>query len=426
LQSSSQIPKSDVHNLALFHPDPNHISNRLYRQLHTRVSQNGTEYGLEDLDPLLWMQTRYLLTGPSHEEAVRLLDEFLSTRAEKQIPDSVKRAILQRDLWAVFDWAAPSPNNEDHPARKELTNRLGPILRRLALTRAEINGLPDPYARAIQQKEYPAEYDPARLERAFLPPDFFAPNGPWVCIGVPKNKLIAPTHEFFFSRSAFFVFMRLPGGRAPTLAYLKKLSDMKTPLFVPEKGGEHEFLDWNPAVPQFPAGTELVLLRKLLLLDRKGNLVPTPVTESVQIRHYRKILLDYSNPDEVPSSQAVEEFELDHAEFFSGEHSGLRALTRDDRHFFVLMVQEDVFEEPGFSKYLGREWPLHTLSTCTAECHARPGAQSMMSLSFRESHANPHLAESTPAREAEKVITWKQIQDNWKLLMQLWGDRAAQ
>jgi len=90
------------------------------------------------------------------------------------------------------------------------------------------------------------------------------------------------------------------------------------------------------------------------------------------------------------------------------------------------VVQEDVFEEPEFAKYIGREWPLHTLSTCTAECHGRAGAQSMMSLSFRESHANPHLAESPPAREAEKVIAWKQIQDNWKLLMQLWGDTAAQ
>jgi len=155
---------------ALFHPDPNHIANRLYGQVHTRVSQNGTEYGFDDLDPLLWVQTRYLLTGPSHKEAVRLLDEFLSTHAETQIPDPVKRAILQRDLWAVFDWAAPSPNNGDQPAREEIDNRLGPILRRLTLTKEQIKALPDPYVRAIQKKEFPAEYDPARSERAFLPP----------------------------------------------------------------------------------------------------------------------------------------------------------------------------------------------------------------------------------------------------------------
>jgi hypothetical protein len=412
--------------MALFHPDPNHISNRLYRQVHTRVSQNGTEYGFDDLDPLLWMRTRYLLTGPSHEEAVRLLDEFLGTRAEQQIPDPVKRAILQRDLWAVFDWAAPSPNNEDHPAREEIDNRLGSILRRLALTREEINALPDPYARAVQKKEFPAEYDPARPERAFLPPDFFAPNGSWVCIGVPKDELIAPMHEMDFSRSAFFIFVRLPGGRDATLAYLNLLSKTKVPLYLSKKDGGHEFLDWNPAFPQFPAGTEFALVRRLILPDQKGTLVVTHVTESVQIRHYRKIVLDYSNPDEIPLSQAVFEFQMNRAELFSGGRSGLRALTPGDRRFFTLMVQEDVLQNADFSRYIGREWPLRTLSTCTAECHARAGAESMMSLSFRENHANPHFAETTPAREAEKVIAWKRIQDHWKLLMQLWGDRAAQ
>jgi hypothetical protein len=32
--------------------------------------------------------------------------EFMQTHAEKLIQDPVKRAVLQRDVWAVFDWSA--------------------------------------------------------------------------------------------------------------------------------------------------------------------------------------------------------------------------------------------------------------------------------------------------------------------------------
>src|SRR5271154_486151 len=83
----------------LFHPDPQHISNRLYRQLHVRTEPGGKEHGFDALDPLLWSETNYLLSGKSHGRAIALLDEFLRTHAERQIADPAKRAILQRDLW---------------------------------------------------------------------------------------------------------------------------------------------------------------------------------------------------------------------------------------------------------------------------------------------------------------------------------------
>lgn len=415
--NNAQTPKIQAAHPGLFHPNPQHVSNRLYRELHTRFTKSGNEYGYEDLDPLLWPETEYLLHGPSHAEAVRLLDEFSHTRAEQQIPDPLRRAILQRDLWAVFDWAAPTPNNEAHPERLELAARLAPILRRLALTKAELNGLPDTYSRAIRSKEFPAEYDPAQSERAFLPPDLFDSHGPWVCIGTPGDEPVAGMHEEYFGRSVFLVFIRLPGGRDATLAYLKHLADLRAPLFLTKR--DQAVSEWNPEVPQFPAGTELALIRKLVLPDPQWNLMVTPVVESVQIRHYRKISQDYSNSDELLHSQAVVEIKLDRVDLFSEQQSGLRAVTQGERAFPVLMVQEDVFEEAGLADHIGRELPMRTLSTCTAECHGRPGAESMMSLSFREKQVNPHLSESTPVREAAKVIAWKQTQDDWKLLVHL-------
>src|ERR1700682_4831598 len=84
----------------LYDPDPNHLWNRLYRALYQRVARNGKEYGYDELDPILWPTSKYLLTGPSYQEASTLLDEFLATHAEKAIKDPLKRVIFQRDLWA--------------------------------------------------------------------------------------------------------------------------------------------------------------------------------------------------------------------------------------------------------------------------------------------------------------------------------------
>jgi len=420
-QDGAHTRKNEAAHLALFDPDPQNVSNRLYLELHTRSTESGNQYGYDDLDPLLWLETDYLLHGPSHAEANRLLDEFLHTRAEQQIPDPIRRAILERALWAVFDWATPTANNEAHPERLELAVRLAPILRRLSLTRGELNGLPDTYRIAIASREFPLEYDPEHAERAFLPPDLLDSHGPWVCLGTPDDEPVARMHEEYFGRSVFFVFLRLPGGRAATLAYLKQLRDMPAPMFLTNRGqGSPE---WNPDVPQFPAGTELALLRKLLLPDAQGNLIVTPVIESVQIRHYRKVLQDDSNADELSHSQTVVELKLDRGGLFSREHSGLRAVTPEERAFSILMVQEDAFERKGLSEHIGRELPLRTLSTCTTECHIRPGTESMMSLSFREKQVNPHLAESTPLREAAKVIAWKQTEEDWKLLLQLWNSK---
>lgn len=134
---------------ALFHSDPQHISNRLYRVLHVRTRPDGKQYGFDALDPLLWTETNYLLEGKSHQQAIALADEFLRTHAQRQITDPLKRAILQRDLWAVLDWA-DQPNEPDQtdlphqPERRELISRLAPIVRSLALSAKNSQRCPTP------------------------------------------------------------------------------------------------------------------------------------------------------------------------------------------------------------------------------------------------------------------------------------------
>ncbi len=411
-------PPSDVQTgqTGLFSLDPQDISNRLYRQIHVRTAKNGKEYGLDELDPLLWSQTKYLRSGPSHTQVLRLLDEFSRSPANRQPRDPVKKAILARELWAVFDWAASSTGDQNSEkqdrSRRELDSGLAPVIHQLALTQTEIAALPDNFQRAIQNKEFPADYDPAHPERPFLPPEMFNPRGPWVCIGINGEARIAPIHEKTFSRSAFFVFMHLPGGRQAALAYLKQIEE-------------------SIASQKLPMGAEFALVRQLILPDDHGNLVLAPVIESVQIRHYREVAPDESaaHPHESDFEarfQSVYEFKLDRAGLFTAEHSGLRAVNSTEEGFILFMSHGfDPFEnlEPE-EKY------KPVLSFCRM-CHSSPLIHSVLSFTLRwdpvtKQAGNPHLAETTPAAEAAKVIAWKQTQDNWKLVLQLWNPGSAQ
>ena len=168
---------------ALYDPNSTHIWNRLYDALLIREGPTGAKYGAGSLDPLLWRDTKHLLVQPSHGRALRVLDQFLQTHAENLIQDSLKRAILQRDLWAVFDWSVQrEPDDEGETShekeRQELQIRLAEVLRRLALTSKEIESLPDNYAEAVASGVFAKEYDPDHRDRMFLPPDLFEPSGP--------------------------------------------------------------------------------------------------------------------------------------------------------------------------------------------------------------------------------------------------------
>jgi len=149
------------------------------------------------------------LSKPSHESVLRVMDEFLQTHADRLIRDPVKRAILQRDLWAVFDWTvARVPNRPGEPAYEkekfELQTRLAEVLRRLALTPEEIRVLPENYGQAVASGQFAKKYDPAHRDRPFLPPDLLDPLGPWVAIygQGPSTEPVAVGHISSFSRSS--------------------------------------------------------------------------------------------------------------------------------------------------------------------------------------------------------------------------------
>jgi hypothetical protein len=432
--------------------------NRLYAALYVRTTQDGQSYGQDELDPLLWRSSKYLLIKPRYQQAISLLDEFLTKSGEKLIEDPLKRATLQRDLWAIFDWLAdPHLGYSGHPSekkdegaaeRRELRKRLAQAMQRLALSREQIDTLPDNYAAAVATKVIPAKHDPSAPEKAFLPPDLLTGGGPWVILGA--EGLAAPNHVAFVQgRSAFIVLVNLPQGRKAILAYLEKLNGFPNPL-MPQSAAErnghvankHGPL-LNPDLPQFPAGTQFALVRQMMLMDDHGKVRPTRIIENVQLR----VFLDVPRTEDLPREKRKDsdgllrrlhmakndfyEFQLRRKDLFAGKAGGLHAIKSDEQVFSLYSaMDEDIFEKR--PEDLKREQPeasrarrqplaqtenLRSSHSCNA-CHGQgPGIHGI--LSYRQRVPPPELLESTRRDQQELAIDWKLHRSGWGILQGL-------
>src|SRR3954463_9242120 len=60
----------------VYDPNPKHLWNRLNETLFDRIAPDSKQYGLDELDILYWGRTTHLLTEPSHQRTLAVLDEF--------------------------------------------------------------------------------------------------------------------------------------------------------------------------------------------------------------------------------------------------------------------------------------------------------------------------------------------------------------
>jgi hypothetical protein len=406
-------PQSAPPALAIYASGPDHIWNRLFRLFYVRHIGDGQQYGGDELDPYLWWQTKYLLSGSSHDEALKLLDEFLGQHSERAVTDPLRRAFFQRDFLAIYDWLS-LPRDQQTEGRSELQKRVTEIIRRLALSKDQVRKLPDNYEDAVRAHVFPTTYDSADPQHPFLPADLFDPKGSWVCLGEQQGRPVASDHlEFFDGRSVFLVFFQVPGGREKTLEYLAKLRDVPkiwgaNPDLLPYlRDGQADAagLVPYPEPPQFPIGTRMALVRQIVLIDSDGNPTRTNLTESVQMRVYRAIHFDLGGPGTHP--QDFFEFKVSREGLLSGRGGGLRAIVPGEKEFaFFRAHGNDVFESEG-EKPESEEGIV--LLTCSS-CHEFAGMHSFISYSRHRFGAGvgtpPKLIESNPDREAAVQIGW--------------------
>ena len=418
---------------AIFHPDANHLWNQLHAALFVRVNQSGKEYGRDTVDPLLWPSTSvFLLQGKSQTKAIGLLDQFITKEGAKLIKDPVKRAVMQHDLWAVFDWTAntfnplpfggqvdPKKHGTDklNNARKALRQRLAKAITSLALNKREVASLPNNYARAIEAKTFPVQFEEKNPLQPLLPADLLKTDGPWVCVRGALNGPSAPVHmQYYRGRSPFLVFLKLPGGRATTLDYLRRLNKHSSKALQPE--------DWDKNLPLFPKGTAVALVRQMTVINQLGEMASTPLVQSVQLRVYRKVgqeITDHKN------SQAVFKFALNRRDLFANKNGGLKPVTLEKRTGLSLVYNEDYFET---ERHANRD----TVMQSCINCHSCGGATAKSIFSFKQddwvraAHSfDTNALRLTPTDidlEQKRAISWKSQRHDWGLL-QGWLETQA-
>jgi len=323
-----------------------------------------------------------------------VLDDYINSNAETLIRDPLKRAMFQRDLWAVFDWLAFQ--SEPYPSQREaLKTRLARIIRRVALTKDEILALPDNYTSTIESKVFPADFQANQPQATFLPSDLFLPDSAWIPMGREGGPIaMSHTNEFpFFGRSVFLVFLRSPEGRKATLDLIQSLNT-------------------EPQAVQ-TMGIDVALVRRMLLIDDHGNLVLSPLFETIQIRHF--------NPEQI-----FHEYELSRRSLFEGSAGGLHL---NEELFLLFFSHGDEFEFSNIPELQARIPEI--CKGCHFEHPPLPNygnTQSIISVSRSNfplpNNERPILMLTSWENEAQAVIEWKHNHNTWQELETYWTQES--
>ena len=285
----------------LFDADPQHLWNRLFAAVTIRPSLLPSRRGgppvarIEGGDRIEffgWGGTAYWDEPANVAQLEGLLDQFLGQGGEKLSTDPLKRVMLQRDLWTLFDFLmighmGRRGDFETRHRRDELCRKLARAIHALALPAETLAKLPNNYALAVQSGLFAAthDFDP---KRDYLPPLILSGANEWQELDfyqARRSEDVERRYVFlhmraFQGRSYFRVFCRFPKGRSQFENYLREL-DAKGIDW--RASAQHGSIALKPDAPELPAGTEVALLQFLIALDTNLQLVPTSLVESVRL-----------------------------------------------------------------------------------------------------------------------------------------------
>ena len=304
-------------------------------ELWRRTYNNDTARRIEGgdiLDPPLLPRPDAILADNYFKPAFEILDEFILQNGQDMLRDPLRRALLQRDLWPVFDLLQqiigyPNQVPDQETRRQALSQRIAAVMRAVALTKEEVASLPDTYLLAIQSGRFAHEHE-FDISLDYLPDKLLERSGDWVELDRSGNRRVGLFHHEgdmgFVGRSWFRVFCRFPlsaGGRMAVEQLLSK------PLPRDQDGYLSQ--------PDVPPGMEVALLRVMLTIDRDGMIQPTKLAESVQLRVIR-----YGDGELHPDTnsgrgQNFYEYEMSRSALFAGmTDGGLRRVSNTAPQYF--------------------------------------------------------------------------------------------
>jgi hypothetical protein len=379
----------------LYDPQPDHPWNAVNRIFYAREFSNGVVYEHEAaFDPPWSTWSRFYNNAEFHDRVITILDRFLD-QPEKSVEQqaAVRRAMLLRDLWPVFDAQTVTRKDQSEEGRarqQKIRERVASIMKRLELSREEALGLPDNFRIACEQRLFAAQFDGSSPEQPFLPDDLFDPKGPWVAFAPPKVAIAADMHlrqaEY---RSAFVPLLSAAGDRQATLQLIEQYSDRKANRRMPV---------------QLPAGTIRALVRRMILPTRDGELVVTPLSESLQLAIIEK------------DKERNFKFVLDRAALLSGGQ-GLRAVERQETldawGFGNVRTHEEIkYDTDGDILALGRAAVSANRVQKVYDCMICHQGRRRL---FANSNRQESPVEERPfADQARSIIAEKQKSESWK------------
>ena len=193
--------------------------------------------------------------------------------------------------------------------------------------------------------------------------------------------------------------MRSPGGRKATEEYIKKLNDREA----------------------FPVGTQFALVGQAILISDQGELVPSPIFKSIQLRAYLNVTMTALQARPKPIV-CVAEFVMQPEQLKQGKFA-MRALGPRDFRFHTIAAGSGGAVDPLEGKTATRVRSLTPALQSCVFCHerSRAGVRSLGDFMFGDRYADKLTFEvGNPAKIAEAVASSKRKDKTWKKLQELW------
>lgn len=394
-------------------PDAADPYDTLYDVLMTRNGPDGKAYAQNETSPSIFSWSEFPFDDKTFDKFNAALSAFAALPQEDiDEYNDVKRALLQRHLWKVFDttfnwdwkpdwwWSGRKAFPKTHLDRRiAVQPPIVALLRKLALTKEQILGLPNPLAATMNSGGFATAHDTADQFKPFLPTDLYAEESSWICLGEDKEPIPASQHtNKSSSRSMFLQFIRLPGGRAETLEYLERI-----------KKRPH----------QFPVGTQFALLEQPFLISKEGELVLSPMVASVQLRAYLNVGRRFSASKDAPQvTQSVAEFVMQPRELMKG-NAVMRAMGQNDFRYDAGAPDSVGFNprDPfATGENAGGMPTTSRLSDCMS-CHGSAGGRGVRTRSFASTNS---FHESSAEEISKATSAQKRDYEDWKALEALW------